>query len=1805
MPIRSIADLRGAVGKDWNDVSDEDLIKSYADSIKLDPVNVARELGYDVGTGGMAAKRLTSSVSNYVGGLQGVGEEIAGGLGLSGAQNYLAEKRRANELQAQVASSRARDMGAVESYKEVDTVGKGLNYLGGLVVQSFPYAIEAGTGGLEARALMGGTRAALSEARAALVAAEAAKDTTEVARATQAVKQAERSLDIGSGVGVAAQSYPSAVGDILQNQREQTGGKTDLGSAALYGAGYTGLNVMGVGGALGRGTLFRNTIDFLDRPGGITGGLARAGATAVGTGVKEGLSETGQEMFNQAGRMAVDDKAQFFDQEAQERYKESFVGGFALGGAMSTLGGYRRSEGYQAGNDVQQAFTQPQTSGTPITGQTPPAPPGTTVTAPPAPPNMPPGQTGAPITPPSAPAVVGGTTAVAQGAQAQTQAQFAAQQQQQIQDQREKVIDQFGLRGENPSVGQFFNRPILSVDAINKVADALGPIAAKLDQQEATVMDAIVQADKATGGKLVNFKFNADKIPQSVQKGVEAVLSVATKFQIGHVGSAEEAAQNLNTLSKSAKGAELEQINAIHQVLTGKDTEGYIASQAPKPTKGKSNARQQQQLPEQVPTGLGTVSEQGGTVQGDGGLTGLLQPGAVQPIGTGSDVGTATSQQAGQPSGEGIRPSASIAADNGSAVLTPQVNLTAPSPDTNALLRQVFTGEPNLGEATTPAVIGSPVRVAKPKTTGVTNETDQAGMGGGQTSGQPSQADQSDVDRPPVRRRKRRTIIGAQQYAPGLQYYASDLSYISSPRRIEIIQQLLLSVLTPLRDNTVSAEDRAKIVRLALLEQFSMKDIAKFTKIKLDTVSKQLQRIGIALKDGEFQVVRPLFSQKLVAQAEAFRSPEFPDGIGVEELKGFYATRYEGTEQESENDEQESENGEQEGDRSKLLNEERFGGETGEGKSMGTIGSAGGSQGAVDSAESKAFTKAEELQAMLAATPDTDVEGKENLTKQLAAAWERYAKEQKDRAKAGETKVRYREEKAVELGETETEEEEDAVQVESADEGDVQEPAGGGEKVGKANAEPKKPARARKAKAESKPAEEAKPEIKTAEEQWTALADQFPQMPPYATLNKDEKIRWDDVAERGVANLAAANTILSTVVKAAPAEKVEAPVAAGTTEAVSQINGTDEQKKTAQALADSKGGSVAWQDGDLALIRGYSVLTGQPVYAGAKGSSITRIDIESFTGNAFTPDEKAKLVEAKQQAEKQDAEKHAANPFVKFDSNGIAVSQSVSPKLAGVISGWKQMLGIKANVYVTTIEDAKADKDNFTGPQRAVGSAGLDANEAGSMRKLSDGSYYIAFTKGTSVAKMLETLAHELGHVHEKEVFANASAEDQKAIRDEFEKWKASTKGKSAKEVVESLRAKATGRSTTGFEGKTSEDMTAYWKSFSEWYADQVSRWATTSEKPLTVVEKFFARLGAALKKFYYSLKGQKYLPSDTMKQFLDKIAEGAIIIDDKSAQALDNEFASQAMFIGVKGLTQRGMTPKEEGRFLNAKLMDATGELRSDIWYDTGWLRGADGQWRTEISDKDAKLKASLPNFGTGKLGDLLDHLTLYKLYPQLTGYTLVVDPQMEPNSAAFIPEQQEIRMAAVQNSPVTALLHEVQHAIQEIEGFGKGANPAEMDMFNVNAANKFAAASHVFGYVSPETQEAIAKYRDAIEAKHLAVVIRDTGDFKTVAEERAAVQRTMDTDKAARRALGEMLSVLGSTEGEFKERLYRMVSGEIEARDVEARRQYSDALRRQVVPGEAEGFTPETQLVYDKASNSYMKFGVDGKTADQHARE
>jgi hypothetical protein len=61
-------------------------------------------------------------------------------------------------------------------------------------------------------------------------------------------------------------------------------------------------------------------------------------------GAEEAGGETLQEGFNQLGRISVDPSAGLFDPDALERYGESAVGGFALGGLVGgAAGGWRRS----------------------------------------------------------------------------------------------------------------------------------------------------------------------------------------------------------------------------------------------------------------------------------------------------------------------------------------------------------------------------------------------------------------------------------------------------------------------------------------------------------------------------------------------------------------------------------------------------------------------------------------------------------------------------------------------------------------------------------------------------------------------------------------------------------------------------------------------------------------------------------------------------------------------------------------------------------------------------------------------------------------------------------------------------------------------------------------------------------------------------------------------------------------------------------------------------------------------------------------------------------------------------------------------------------------------------------------------------------------------------------------------------------------------------------------------------------------------------------------------------------------------
>jgi hypothetical protein len=254
-------------------------------------------------------------------------------------------------------------------------------------------------------------------------------------------------------------------------------------------------------------------------------------------------------------------------------------------------------------------------------------------------------------------------------------------------------------------------------------------------------------------------------------------------------------------------------------------------------------------------------------------------------------------------------------------------------------------------------------------------------------------------------------------------------------------------------------------------------------------------------------------------------------------------------------------------------------------------------------------------------------------------------------------------------------------------------------------------------------------------------------------------------------------------------------------------------------------------------------------------------------------------VDAKKNWIAQEEEKEKTDPFVQYDKDGVAVSQSVAEDFAGVIAGWKKMLGLKTNIYITTMDDARANRLNLIGNFSSVAGSTIDPSNAGVAQRLPNGDYFIAYTEKTSRVRMLEIAAHELGHIHEKEVFNNESQETKDAIKAAFSDWLKSTKGMSAAEYVQELRARATGKTTKTVDVpiENLKNYTGYWSSFTEWYADQVSKWATTQEKPLTVVEKFFSKLGAAMKAFYSKLRGSKYLPNETFKKYLDRVTDAAV----------------------------------------------------------------------------------------------------------------------------------------------------------------------------------------------------------------------------------------------------------------------------------------------------------------------------------------
>lgn len=127
--------------------------------------------------------------------------------------------------------------------------------------------------------------------------------------------------------------------------------------------------------------------------------------------------------------------------------------------------------------------------------------------------------------------------------------------------------------------------------------------------------------------------------------------------------------------------------------------------------------------------------------------------------------------------------------------------------------------------------------------------------------------------------------------------------------------------------------------------------------------------------------------------------------------------------------------------------------------------------------------------------------------------------------------------------------------------------------------------------------------------------------------------------------------------------------------------------------------------------------------------------------------------------------------------------------------------------------------------------------------------------------------------------------------------------------------------------------------------------------------------------------------------------------------------------------------------QFRAAWKMAEEGKPREVIWKETGWFQGPDGNWRYEIDDSGVKAK-----FGNGPVGGLITHPQLQNTYPGLLNIPAEIKKHglLDYHEPIGSLDASGMRIGADNEEEASGVaLHELQHAIQNQEGFNPGAWP------------------------------------------------------------------------------------------------------------------------------------------------------------------
>lgn len=383
---------------------------------------------------------------------------------------------------------------------------------------------------------------------------------------------------------------------------------------------------------------------------------------------------------------------------------------------------------------------------------------------------------------------------------------------------------------------------------------------------------------------------------------------------------------------------------------------------------------------------------------------------------------------------------------------------------------------------------------------------------------------------------------------------------------------------------------------------------------------------------------------------------------------------------------------------------------------------------------------------------------------------------------------------------------------------------------------------------------------------------------------------------------------------------------------------------------------------------------------------------------------------------------------------------------------------------------------------------------------------------------------------------------------------------------------------------------------------DRYSRYAIVNMEKPGAVPQYLEKKTAAdnWRRYYNKLKWGNYKLFDLDKPFEDNVKNLVGKFPETFRQGNEEKYS----LIGKKGAEALDHAEEVSIRLDNLSVARQMEEAKKDakaIKMATGWERGADGKWRYEIPDAKLSDMTDIDGKGTmvkrntedmlwtsGKLGDKVDAPSLFKAYPDLKDVRLETDAITNglPSNGSFNPKINTITIHANNLKYLNSILnHEIQHAVQKIEGFAKGGSPemfhdpSESDRLYTKFDN---FVKRIYGNSDVKTLYGIL---DGVTDKDKEFV-KVLGDkYSRMLESLRATKKYTST-KVFKEIYDRTVKE-GAKPSAFKQ--YQALAGEVESRNVQSRMGMSPEERRKTLAEETEDVARKDQIFLYGDNDAY----------------